>query len=181
MSQTNSIFAVGPLRLLLFSNLVLQWMSSVVSLGLAIQIYTAGRDLYQTYWICIGAINVWLYGWGQFLPLLKNYLGFFVIVHPLFAPLWLTAFILAVLDYSNKSCGQDCGLKRALEAFTFLTFFFTLIAIPLETLYFLRNRREKPEVIKQAPAPAKESVKSEKSDENEITPVVEPSSAAARV
>lgn len=34
-----------------------------------------------------GAINVWLYGWGLFMPLIKNYNGFLIIAHPCFAAL----------------------------------------------------------------------------------------------
>jgi len=182
MAKTDSIFASGPLRVILTTNHALQWASSVIVLGLAVWLSGAlDRTLHEVYWISIGAINVWLYGWGLFMPLVKNYNGFLIVAHPIFAALWLTAFIFAVLDYNKHNCGDACRQKHALEAFTFVAFFFSLTAIPLEALYFLKQRREKPAVVEPTPAPQKESVKSEKSDENEISPVAESSTAAAHV
>lgn len=138
-------FAVGSLRILLFTVLLSQWISGVISLGLIVNfIHDFGRGTHETYDVVIGAINTWAYGMALWFPLLRGYRGYLLPVNFIFMALWLTSFTLAILDYTKGECGSECSKKKTLEAFTFFTFFFSLVAIPLDAVVFLSKRRDTP-------------------------------------
>jgi len=153
MASDTSIFTAGPLRILLALNLTMQWISSVIVLGLVTYfIHAFGRGTHDTYDIIIAALNVWAYSFGQILPLIKSYKGYMVPMHVAFAILWLTSFILAVLDYHEQKCLEQCSKKKALQAFAWLSFFFTLTAIPLDALLYLKEHRKQPVATKTVAA-----------------------------
>jgi len=146
MAPKTPTFTGGPLRTALTAILLFQWISSIIVLGIVayfINNYDEGEHL--VYEIVIAAINAWAYGVGLFFPFIKIYKGYSVPVHLVFSYLWLTSFIFTAQDYNWHSCsanapfGGKCSKKHALEAFTFLAFFFTFVAIPLDTLLYINE------------------------------------------
>ncbi|POR37023.1 Uncharacterized protein TPAR_02772 [Tolypocladium paradoxum] len=114
------------------------------------------RGVHVEYHEVIATITMVLYLVAMLLPLLNRYRGYFMPVNFIFSYLWLTAFIFAAEDWSTRGCtrappGSDkCGLKRTVEAFTFLAFFFLLCNIFVEGLLWWAHR--KPDtVVKERP------------------------------
>jgi len=146
---TNQARASKTIRPLLAASQFLQWTSSVIVLGIVsyfINKFSVGEHL--IYEEVIAALNVALYLPAMILPFMKWYKGYMLPVGFAMSYLWLTAFIFNAQDYSwhhncaaNSPAGVNkCGLKKTIEAFAFLTFFFTLTSIVLEYLLWDKQR-----------------------------------------
>jgi len=148
MSTRTPTFVASALRAALTAVLALQWASSIVVLGISTFFVSNFDDgLSLKYEVIISALNAWTYGVGMFLPFIGLYKGYGVPIHIVFSYLWLTAFIFTAQDYNKNNClttapdvsntDEDCGRKFTLEAFCFLSFFFTFVAIFVEALLYV--------------------------------------------
>jgi len=132
----------GFLRTILVANQALQWISSVIVMSLASFLISkpgkAGEHVEYTEVIAV--LNVVLWILGIILPFSGRYGGHLLPLEFIMSYLWLTAFIFQAQDYSWQSCSTHgpnsligfCSYKKAMEAFTFLAFFFAVTAIILE-------------------------------------------------
>jgi len=132
--------STATLRRALAANRFLQWASAVIVMGIVsyfISKYSQGTHLiYEEVIACIATA---LYLVALVLPFIKSYRGYMWPIDLIFSYLWLTAFVFEAEDYNRRSCSRNappehhgCRLKYALEAFTFLAFFFTLTAAYLD-------------------------------------------------
>ncbi|KAE8168172.1 hypothetical protein BDV40DRAFT_294720 [Aspergillus tamarii] len=139
----------GQLRFFLLSNRVIQWLSSVIVLGItSYLIHTGPRGLTIVYLEIVAVVSVVVFLPAFVSPFLSTPVKDFVLfVDVIFSYLWLTGFIFAAVDYNQNNChanappGVVCSVKWANEAFIFLTFIFTFFAMFLETLALWLSRR----------------------------------------
>ncbi|QRD92672.1 hypothetical protein F9C07_2236864 [Aspergillus flavus] len=140
----------GQLRFFLLSNRVIQWISSVIVLGITSYfIKTGPRGLTIVYLEVV--VRCGLRGSvpnGICVSIPKHTSEDFVLfVDVIFSYLWLAGFIFAAVDYNQNNChanappGVVCSVKWANEAFIFLTFIFTFFALFLETVALWLSRR----------------------------------------
>ncbi|RMZ44309.1 hypothetical protein CA14_004014 [Aspergillus flavus] len=140
----------GQLRFFLLSNRVIQWISSVIVLGITSYfIKTGPRGLTIVYLEVV--VRCGLRGSvpnGICFSIPKHTSEDFVLfVDVIFSYLWLAGFIFAAVDYNQNNChanappGVVCSVKWANEAFIFLTFIFTFFALFLETVALWLSRR----------------------------------------
>jgi len=138
----------GTIRRVLALNRILQWASAVIVMGIVsyfIAKYTQGTHLiYEEVIACI-MVGLWLP--TLFLPFMGSYKGYYWPLDLIFTYLWLTAFIFTTQDYNYKRCSLNappgerrCSRKWTLEAFTFLTFFFTLTGAILDYMLWDSHR-----------------------------------------
>jgi len=124
----------------ILANHAIHWASSLIVMSIAAYfIAKFSRDAHLVYWICVAAIDAFLYLPALFLPAVKSYKGYLAPVAWVFSYLWLTAFIFAAQDYNYGNCVANspsfvnkCALKKTLEAFAFIAFFTNLIGTILE-------------------------------------------------
>ncbi|KAE8370875.1 hypothetical protein BDV27DRAFT_119133 [Aspergillus caelatus] len=149
----------GQLRFFLLSNRVIQWLSSVIVLGITSYfIHRGPRGLTIVYLEIVAVVSVVVFLPAFVSPFLSTPVKDFVLfVDVIFSYLWLTGFIFAAVDYNQNNChanappGVRCSVKWANEAFIFLTFIFTFFALFLETLALWLSRRSQ-----NAPSPQNE-------------------------
>jgi len=132
----------GGLRTILVANQAFQWVCSVIVMSLASFLISKPGDAgeHVKYTEVIATFNVAVWFLGIVLPFLGFYKGHFLPFEFIMSYLWITAFIFQAQDYNWKNCEFNgpstllgfCSYKKALEAFTFLSFFFTVTAIALE-------------------------------------------------
>ncbi|KAH3949345.1 hypothetical protein HBI56_103690 [Parastagonospora nodorum] len=136
-------------RLLLTATHALHLISSLIVLGIAAYfIANFGHNTHILFWICVAAIDTFLYLPAVALPFLKSYKGYLAPLAWIFSYLWLTAFIFSAQDYNyNGGCAinspalvNKCSLKKTLEAFAFIAFFTNLVGTLLETRIYDANR-----------------------------------------
>ncbi|KAJ5974788.1 hypothetical protein N7481_008495 [Penicillium waksmanii] len=143
----------GQMTFFLLCNRVIQWLSSVIVLGITSSFINVGpRGLTIVYVEIITEAlfdtdgNRLLFPWLFFLPafvspfLTTPVKDFVVFIDVIFSYLWLAAFIFSAVDYNQNNCnanappGVACSKKWANEAFIFLVFIFTFFALFLEAL-----------------------------------------------
>ncbi|EAW13697.1 MARVEL domain-containing protein [Aspergillus clavatus NRRL 1] len=128
----------------------MQWSSAVIVMGITSYfIHKWPKGQHTIYWEVISTLSVAFFLPAFASPFLPHKLSRFVLpIDIIFSYLWLTAFIFAAQDYNWHNCafnappGASCSLKKANEAFIFLTFIFTLLAIHFEVLNLWAQRRE---------------------------------------
>lgn len=157
--RKESIFATSALRILFFAISVLQWSSGVIVLGMVVRFlsqYSQGGHL--KYDVCVASLNTLIYGTAQFYPILKAYKGYSILLHLTFSYLWLTSFIFAAQDYDYGNCANNappdsglCTEKYVLQAFAFVAFFCTFLAIPLDGLLYVFEHYKNPAYYDPAP------------------------------
>jgi len=124
----------------ILANHALHWTSSLIVMSIAAYfIANFSRDTHLVYWICVAAIDAFIYLPALFLPVVKSYKGYLAPIAWIFSYLWLTAFIFAAQDYNYGNCVANspsfvnkCALKKTLEAFAFIAFFTNLVGLILE-------------------------------------------------
>ncbi|PYI20793.1 hypothetical protein BO86DRAFT_437435 [Aspergillus japonicus CBS 114.51] len=136
-----------PLQLL---TRFMQWASAVIVMGITSYfIHRGPRGQHIIYDEVISTISVVFFLPAFVSPFMPHALSKFVLaIDVIFSYLWLTSFIFAAQDYNWHNCGANappgasCALKKANEAFIFLTFIFTFFAIFLEVGALWAYRRE---------------------------------------
>ncbi|KAL6789877.1 hypothetical protein J3E68DRAFT_412580 [Trichoderma sp. SZMC 28012] len=128
---------------------VMTWISAIIVVGIVgnwlERFSNRGVDI--VYMEVIAVITMVVYLAGAILPCLPKYGGVMAPLHLIFSYLWLTAFIFAAQDWSHHRCRNSiprpglCSRKHAVEAFTFLAFFFILCNLIIETFLFRAHRR----------------------------------------
>jgi len=137
--------------MLLFIVLALQWLCGVVSLGLTA--YFMGTwvwlsSMHFMFGLCVACISSYTYFVFMWCAFIRIYKGYFLVVALTFSHLWLVYFVFLAIDYNgDNGCNagppafeSTCTRKYALEAFVFATFFFTVLAIPLDVALFVTER-----------------------------------------
>jgi len=99
------------------------------------------------YEIVIAALTTFFWLPSFFLPWMSFYRQHYLPLNFIFSYLWLTAFVFAALDYNRHNCLANsplfgsCALKYANEAFIFLAFFFTLVAMVVDAMAWRNTGR----------------------------------------
>ncbi|KAJ5128132.1 hypothetical protein N7448_008911 [Penicillium atrosanguineum] len=150
MSSTIPFLTEGQLRFFLICNRVIQWLSSVVVLGITSYFINTGpRGLTIVYVEVIAAVSVVAFLPSFVSPFMATPAKDFVLfIDVIFSYLWLAAFIFSAVDYNQHNChanappGVSCSKKWANEAFVFLTFIFTFFALFIEAWSLWLARRD---------------------------------------
>jgi len=123
----------------IMANHSLHWISSLIVMSIAAYfIARYSHNTHLVYWVTIASIDALLYLPALFLPAISAYKGYMAPLAWIFSYLWLTAFIFASQDYNFESCAvspsgvNQCGIKKTLEAFTFIAFFTNIVGQFLE-------------------------------------------------
>ncbi|KAJ5974830.1 hypothetical protein N7481_008537 [Penicillium waksmanii] len=132
----------GQMTFFLLCNRVIQWLSSVIVLGITSSFINVGpRGLTIVYVEIIAVVSVVIFLPAFVSPFLTTPVKDFVVfIDVIFSYLWLAAFIFSAVDYNQNNCnanappGVACSKKWANEAFIFLVFIFTFFALFLEAL-----------------------------------------------
>ncbi|KAJ6000961.1 hypothetical protein N7481_001370 [Penicillium waksmanii] len=143
----------GQTTFFLLCNRVIQWLSSVIVLGITSSFINVGpRGLTIVYVEIIereplfnadkkAVVSVVLFLPAFVSPFLTTPIKDFVLfIDVIFSYIWLAAFIFSAVDYNQNNChtnappGAACSKKWANEAFIFLVFIFTFFALFLEAL-----------------------------------------------
>lgn len=119
----------------------LAWISSVIVLGItAYYINSYRHDHHLIFELVIATLFTAFWLPSFILPFLGAYRRWYLPANFIFSYLWLTAFIFAAQDYNRGNCYLNaprfgrCSLKRANQAFIFLAFIFTIIAMVADAL-----------------------------------------------
>ncbi|EGR47978.1 uncharacterized protein TRIREDRAFT_122324 [Trichoderma reesei QM6a] len=128
---------------------LMTWISSIIVVGIVGNFLErfSNRGVDIVYIEVIAVITMVVYLVGMLAPCLPKYGGHLAPLHLIFSYLWLTAFIFTAQRWSHHRCragipvGGQCGKKHAVEAFTFLAFFFILCNLIVEGLLFRAHRR----------------------------------------
>ncbi|KAL7943843.1 hypothetical protein V8C42DRAFT_359016 [Trichoderma barbatum] len=128
---------------------VMIWVSAIIVTGLVSNFLErfSFRGVDIVYIEVIAVITMVVYLVGMIAPCLPKYGGHLAPLHLIFSYLWITAFIFAAQSWSHNRCRNSfprsglCGRKHAIEAFTFIAFFFTLCNLIIEALLFRAHRR----------------------------------------
>jgi len=127
---------------------VMQWASAVIVMGIAsnfIHKFSTGEHIIYDEVIATTAV-------AFFLPPLitalhKRFHWHWIPLDLIYSYLWLTAVVFESQDYNYLSCSAtdpsdetSCSQKYALEAFTFLAFFFTVFCLIIQTLVWVNER-----------------------------------------
>lgn len=133
---------------------LLQWASAVIVMGImSFFINEYPKTGHVKYEEVIAVISVGFFLPGLVAPFIPRLAIFSFPVDIIFSYLWLTSFIFTSQDYSTGNCpldappGGKCSLKRAVQAFTFLAFFFTLSSATLEIFNLWFHHRENKDTI----------------------------------
>ncbi|PGH06119.1 hypothetical protein AJ80_08225 [Polytolypa hystricis UAMH7299] len=138
------------LRGLLFFFRFIVWGSAAIVLGInSYFIHNFSTNQHQKYIEIISAISLAFFLPGLLSPFIPRIGALAFIIDITFSYLWLAGFIFLAQDYNWRDChantppGGRCSLKYAMEAFTFITFFFALMAALLEiyNLWTYHQRR----------------------------------------
>ncbi|OXV10780.1 hypothetical protein Egran_01459 [Elaphomyces granulatus] len=131
---------------------VMQWVSSVIVLGLVSYFINKGPSPHGGHLIyeeVIAALSVAFFLPAFVSPFMPHILSKGVLaIDIIFSYLWLTSFIFMAENYDNSYCEFvappffPCSKKRAAQAFTFLAFFFTFLGMFLEVSSLWAYRRE---------------------------------------
>ncbi|BAE66416.1 unnamed protein product [Aspergillus oryzae RIB40] len=123
----------GQLRFFLLSNRVIQWISSVIVLGITSYfIKTGPRGLTIVYLEVVAVVSVVVFLTAFVSPFLSTPVPFsYAQDHEVLTKYlrWLAGFIFAAVDYNQNNChanappGVVCSVKWANEAFIFLTLY----------------------------------------------------------
>jgi len=132
----------------------MQWSSAVIVLGItAYYVDKHSHGTHLIYWLCIAAISTVAF-LPAFISPFRPVAGRLVLaIDIIMSYLWLTAFIFACQDYDFGSCransppGKSCSMKKANQAFIFLTFFFTFIGAHFEVASLWAHRRERGGIV----------------------------------
>lgn len=149
MVARSNIVTDAQLRFFLIANRVIQWLSSVVVLGITSYLINVGpRGRSILYEEIIAVLSVAFFIPGFISVFLSNPIKEFVIfIDLVFSYLWIVAFAFAANDYNTGNChanappGIPCSKKWANEAFIFLAFIFTFFAVLLESISLWSYRR----------------------------------------
>ncbi|PNY23794.1 Uncharacterized protein TCAP_06264 [Tolypocladium capitatum] len=165
--------AHGTLRLLAMICHFMIFASAVIVTGLLSYFLNRFpfRGAHLVYGEVVAVMTLVLYLFAMVLPLFSSYAGYFLPINFIFSYLWLTAFIFSAVDWSGRLCSlaplgtNKCGLKRTVEAFNFIAFFFLLCNIFVEALLWRAHRKEE---VAVKPRPSNGQT------EDSATPAVQP-------
>jgi len=131
----------GTARILLAGSHFLTWVSSVIVVGITgYFLKNYAHDEHLIYEIVITALVLFFWLPSFVAPFTNTYRQWYLPLNFIFSYLWLTAFIFSAQDYNKGSCNANapssghCSLKLTNEAFLFLGFFFTLVALVIDAL-----------------------------------------------
>jgi len=137
-----------PLRAALFVSRLLQWASAVIVMGIAsyfIAKYPTHEHIIYEEVIACTAVAFFLI--PLFLSFVKRVTWHLTPLDLIYSFLWLTAVVFTSQDYNYNDCSvgppsQDpsCSRKHALEAFSFLAFFMTVISMILQHMVWMDER-----------------------------------------
>ncbi|KAL1954972.1 hypothetical protein VTO42DRAFT_379 [Malbranchea cinnamomea] len=137
-------------RTLLLITRFLQFASAVIVLGITgWLLHVLGHSSHIVYILVIAAISALLYLPGLLSPFLPKIGWFTFLVDYILSYLWLAAFILTVIDYTdgadcaaNSPPGGQCSKKYAILAFSLIALFFTWLSALLEIWNLWRHEKE---------------------------------------
>ncbi|OOQ87415.1 hypothetical protein PEBR_17387 [Penicillium brasilianum] len=147
--SSNPNLTDAQVRFFLLCDRVIQWLSTVIVLGINSYLVNVGpRGLFITYMEIVAVVSVVVFLPAFASPFLSTpFKDFVLFIDVIFSYLWLTAFIFSAVDYNKNNChlnappGVACSKKWALEAFIFLTFIFTFFALFIEAFSLWAHRR----------------------------------------
>jgi hypothetical protein len=140
------------------------WVSSVIVTGITSYfLNNFAHDQHLIFQEVIAVITLGLWIPSFVFPFLSTYKNYYLPLDGIFSYLWLTSFIFAAQDYNWHSCDANspasghCTLKLTNEAFIFLAFFFTLVALIFEVLSWKSTTAPVSEPAKEATRPSVET------------------------
>ncbi|KAI5300164.1 hypothetical protein KEM56_002678 [Ascosphaera pollenicola] len=148
----------GMMKFIVLLCRALVWCSDVIVMGITayfIAQYETGQHL--NYDISISAIGIIFHLPGFVSPFFPSLAWASIPIDIAWSHLYLIGFVFAGDDYNWQSCSVNapadaaCSKKRALEAFLFIGFFFSLVSFILEG--FKVHQRK---VLDKQPTPNKE-------------------------
>lgn len=133
------------IRPILFVVRLLLWISAVITLALAAWIVDHNVTGYRAVFpLVIAVLTTVFYIPSLFTACMKNNKGYMIPLDVIFYALWLSAFIFiaqtdnvfggAGCSYFSWTVSNACRRRNSVQAFTFLSFFWTLCGLCLETL-----------------------------------------------
>lgn len=126
-------------RPMLLATRTLQWVSSVIAMGLYAYFVHKQHSTHTIYNLVISVLSVVFFLPAFLSPFRSTLLSkWVVLIDMVFSYLWLTAFVFAAQSYNynilNAPVNVSSSKKHAAEAFTFLAFFFTVFGLVTETM-----------------------------------------------
>ncbi|CEO59696.1 hypothetical protein PMG11_04363 [Penicillium brasilianum] len=139
------------IRPFLFSVRLLLWISAVITLGLTAWVVDHVKGYRAIFTLVIAVLTTAFYIPSLFTACMRRNRGYMIPLDIVFYALWLSAFIfVAQTDNLGDGAGcsyflwdlsTSCRRRNAIEAWTFLSFFWTFCGLCLETLnVFLDSR-----------------------------------------
>ncbi|CEJ61575.1 hypothetical protein PMG11_10105 [Penicillium brasilianum] len=132
------------IRPFLFAVRLALWISAVIVMGLTAWSVTHLKGYRVIFTLVIAVLSVVFYIPSLFTACMHRNRGYMLPLDIVFYALWLSAFIFVAqtnygLNYEDGGCrfyvwsiNSGCGRRNAIEAFTFLSFFWTLCGLCLE-------------------------------------------------
>ncbi|KAF7715349.1 Uncharacterized protein PECH_001413 [Penicillium ucsense] len=132
------------IRPILFAVRLLLWISAVITLGLGAWIVDHVKGYRAVFPLVIAVLTTVFYIPSLFTACMKTNKGYMLPLDIVFYALWLSAFIfIAQTDNAFNEIGcasfswtlnNACRRRNSIQAFTFLSFFWTLCGMCLEIL-----------------------------------------------
>jgi len=144
------------IRPFLFSVRLLLWISAVITLGLAAWVVDHLKGYRAIFTLVIAVLTTAFYIPSLFTACMHRNRGYMLPLDIAFYALWLSAFIfVAQTDdlFDGTGCAyyiwdlsNSCRRRNTIEAFTFLSFFWTFCGLCLETLNIYLDSRHSTDV-----------------------------------
>ncbi|KAJ5172044.1 hypothetical protein N7492_004637 [Penicillium capsulatum] len=140
------------IRPLLFGVRLLLWISAVITLALTAWVVNHLKGYRAIFTLVIAVLATAFYIPSLFTSLMDRNRGYMIPLDIVFYALWLSAFIFVaqtdeLLDgagcaFFSWTLSRGCKRRNAIEAFTFLAFFWTLCGLCLEILNVYLDYRQ---------------------------------------
>jgi len=123
--------------------------SSVIVTGVVSYFFSryTFRGSHIVYQEVIAVLTIPTYLIAMVSPFFSSYEGYFLPVNFIFSYLWLTSFIFSATDWSGNLCRETplgtskCSLKRTVESFNFIAFFFLICNVIIEAFLMRACRK----------------------------------------
>ncbi|KAF2267448.1 hypothetical protein CC78DRAFT_541688 [Lojkania enalia] len=119
----------------------LTWISSAIVVGITgYFLNNYDHDQHLIFEMVISALVLGFWLPSFIVPFMTSYKQWYLPLNFIFSYLWLTGFIFSAQDYNESDCDFNapfyghCSLKLTNEAFLFLGFFFTFVALIVDVV-----------------------------------------------
>ncbi|KAF3403554.1 hypothetical protein F1880_009464 [Penicillium rolfsii] len=152
------------IRPFLFAVRLLLWISAVITLGLSAWVVDHIKGYRAVFTLVIAVLATVFYIPSLFTACMHRNRGYMIPLDIVFYALWLSAFIFVAqtddiaggsgCSYFSWNLSYNCRRRNAVQAFTFLAFFWTFCGLCLETLnIFLDGRRSRAPTVEHPEKP----------------------------